>query len=325
MLGAEVTGFSLGPSTQPSFFEVAGVARDIRSIIGDVRDPASVRRALGESRPDIVIHMAAQALVRRSYADPVETYSTNVMGLVHLLEGVRSVPGVRSVVVVTSDKCYENKEWSWGYRENDTLGGYDPYSSSKGCAELVVSAYRNSYFNPSKYQEHGVAIASARAGNVIGGGDWAEDRLIPDFVRAITLGHPVRIRNPHATRPWQHVLEPLSGYLLLAEQLWENGPQHSEAWNFGPDDDDAKPVAWIAERLTSMWGDGATWASDIGDYPHEAHFLKLDCSRAKVRLGWHPRWRLEDALQQVVAWYKALGRQDDMRVVSLEQIKAFIT
>jgi len=267
--------------------------------------------------------MAAQPLVRESYASPVETYETNVMGTVHVLEAVRHVPGVRSVVIVTTDKCYENHEWEWGYRENEAMGGYDPYSSSKGCAELVTAAYRRSFFNPSTYATHGVAIASARAGNVIGGGDWATDRLIPDIMRAIMREERVRIRSPHAIRPWQHVLEPLSGYLLLAEKLSSEQGRYAEAWNFGPNDADARPVQAIVERLTSQWGEGASWALDGDEHPHEATFLKLDCSKARNRLGWQPRWNLERALDEIVAWYKAAARQEDMRAVTLEQIDQF--
>lgn len=282
-LGADVTGYALDAPTSPSLFEAASVARGMRSIIGDVRDGDAVKRAMAVARPDIVIHMAAQPLVRYSYVNPVETYSTNVMGVVNLLEAVRATPGVRAVVNVTSDKCYENREWPWGYRENEAMGGYDPYSNSKGCAELVTAGYRSSFFHADKYPEHGVALGSGRAGNVIGGGDWALDRLIPDMLRAIGAGEPVMIRNPHAIRPWQHVLEPLSGYLTLAEKLYTEGPVHAEGWNFGPYDTDAKPVEWIVERMTQEWGAGASWTLDGQDHPHEATYLKLDCSKARGR------------------------------------------
>ena len=322
-LGAEVTGYALQPPTNPSLFDVANVAQGMKSIIGDIRDGAALSRAMREAAPDIVIHMAAQPLVRRSYVDPVETYSTNVMGTVHLLEAVRQTTSVRAVVNVTSDKCYDNKEWVWGYRESEPMGGFDPYSNSKGCAELVTSAYRNSFFNPAKYSEHHVALATGRAGNVIGGGDWADDRLIPDILRAISAGQPVVIRSPHAIRPWQHVLEPLSGYLQLAQRLYEDGVAYAEGWNFGPNDEDAKPVQWIVERLTQQWGDGASWQLDGGDHPHEAHYLKLDCSKAKMRLHWHPRWHLEHTLEMIVAWQRAWLAKDDMRKVTLEQIKQF--
>ena len=270
-MGAKVVGYALAPPTNPSLFEVARVGLGMTSVIGDIRDLVHLQVVLTEHQPEIVIHMAAQPLVRYSYLEPVETYSTNVMGTVNLLEAVRHTKSVKAVVNVTSDKCYENREWVWGYRENEAMGGYDPYSNSKGCAELVTAAYRSSYFHPEKYKEHGVAIGSGRAGNVVGGGDWAEDRLIPDMMRAISQGKPVSIRNLGSIRPWQHVLEPLSGYLLLAQELYGNGPEFAEAWNFGPNEDDAKPVAWILDNLTKTWGDGATWKLDGGDHPHEAH------------------------------------------------------
>jgi CDP-glucose 4,6-dehydratase len=324
-LGAEVTGYALAPPTNPSLFEVANVAQNMHSIIGDIRDGAALIGAMKHATPDIVIHMAAQPLVRYSYIEPVETYSTNVMGTVHLLEAVRQTQSVRSVVNVTSDKCYENKEWVWGYRESEPMGGFDPYSNSKGCAELVTSAYRNSFFNPAKYSEHRVAIATGRAGNVIGGGDWAEDRLIPDILKAISENRPVIIRNPNAIRPWQHVLEPLSGYLVLAQRLYEQGVDYAEGWNFGPKDEDAQPVQWIVERLTQEWGDGATWQLDGGDHPHEAHYLKLDCSKAKMRLDWQPRWGLAHTLEMIVVWQRAYLAQADMRQMTLNQISKFTT
>ena len=322
-LGADLTGYALKPPTTPSLFEEAAVGDRMHSIIGDIRDPEALARAMNEAQPEIIIHMAAQALVRTSYQAPVETYSTNVMGTVNLLEAVRRTGGVRAVVNVTSDKCYENREWLWGYRENEAMGGYDPYSSSKGCAELVTTAYRNSYFNPARHAEHGVAIASARAGNVIGGGDWAADRLIPDILRAIEAGEPVKIRNPHAIRPWQHVLEPLSGYLLLAQRLAEAGPDYAEGWNFGPSDEDAKPVQWIVERLTASWGRGASWQLDLQPQPHEAHYLRLDCTKARSRLGWKPRWGLSETLAYIVDWHKALAAGKDMRAISLGQISHY--
>lgn len=323
-LGVEVTGYALQPPTNPSLFEVAQVAQGMKSIIGDIRDGEALSGAMQAAAADIVIHMAAQPLVRYSYVEPVETYSTNVMGTVHLLEAVRKTPSVRAVVNVTSDKCYENKEWVWGYRENEAMGGYDPYSSSKGCAELVASAYRNSFFNPAKYSEHRVALASARAGNVIGGGDWADDRLIPDILRAISEGRPVVIRNPRAIRPWQHVLEPLSGYLQLAQQLFENGVAYAEGWNFGPNDEDAQPVQWIVEHLTQQWGDGASWQLDQAEHPHEAHYLKLDCSKAKTRLNWLPKWHLDDTLGKIVDWQKNYQQGADMKAVTLKQIDAYL-
>ncbi len=322
-MGARIVGYALAPPTNPSLFEVAGVGKGMTSITGDIRDLEHLRKVFAENRPEIVIHMAAQPLVRYSYVEPVETYSTNVMGTVNLLEAVRSMGSVKAVVNVTSDKCYENREWVWGYRENEAMGGYDPYSNSKGCAELVTSAYRNSYFHPEKYKTHGVAIASARAGNVIGGGDWAGDRLIPDIMRAITDGRPVDIRSPHATRPWQHVLEPLSGYLVLAQKLYEEGATYAEGWNFGPNDEDAKPVQWIVERLIQAWGEGASWGLSDGEHPHEAHYLKLDCSKAKMRLDWHPRWHLEDALGAIIEWHRAHRDGKDMRELTLRQISKY--
>lgn len=320
-LGAEVTGYALAPNTRPSLFELARVGEGITSHIADIRDLPTLQAALQQARPDIVIHMAAQPLVRESYRSPVETYATNVMGAVHLLEAVRHTPGVRAVVNVTTDKCYENREWHWGYREEEPMGGHDPYSNSKGCAELVTAAYRSSYFTPSTVNSQpSTAIATARAGNVIGGGDWAEDRLIPDILRAIGEGRPVMIRNPHAIRPWQHVLEPLSGYLLLAQRLYEDGPAHAQAWNFGPLDDDAQPVQWIADYLTRAWGEGARWEQDTGENPHEATYLKLDCSKARARLGWRPRWSLAEALDRILAWQRAYLNGADLREITLRQI-----
>jgi len=322
-MGAKVVGYALAPPTIPSLFEVAEVGKGMTSVIGDIRDLAQLKQVFAEHQPEIVIHMAAQPLVRFSYIEPVDTYSTNVMGTVNLLEAVRNTDSVKAVVNVTTDKCYENREWVWGYRENEAMGGYDPYSSSKGCAELVTAAYRNSYFHPDKYKMHGVAIASGRAGNVIGGGDWADDRLIPDIVRAITAGDPVHIRNPHSTRPWQHVLEPLSGYLVLAQKLYEDGATYAEGWNFGPNDEDAKPVQWIVEKLTQTWGEGASWVLDGGDHPHEAHYLKLDCSKAKARLDWHPRWHLEDVLGAIIEWQRAYRDGKDMQALTLGQIEIY--
>jgi CDP-glucose 4,6-dehydratase len=293
------------------------------SHLGDVRDLEQVRRVVASARPEIIFHLAAQALVRRSYARPVDTYATNVMGTVHLLEAVRSVPGVRALVNITTDKCYENREWVWGYREDEPMGGFDPYSNSKGCMELVTAAYRNSFFNPKDFPRHGVALASVRAGNVIGGGDWAEDRLIPDMIRAFARDQPALIRNPASIRPWQHVLEPLSGYLLLGELLHAQGPRFAEAWNFGPNDDDARPVGWIVERLAGLWGPGASWLLDPGRQPHEATFLRLDCLKAKTRLGWRPRWDLATALGHIVDWYRACEAGEDLRARTLGQIAQY--
>lgn len=322
-LGAQVTGYALPPPTQPNLFTVAGVGNGMVSIIGDIRDLSHLRDVFVKYQPEVVIHMAAQPLVRYSYSEPVETYSTNVMGTVNLLEAVRGSTEVKAVIVVTSDKCYENREWPWGYRENEAMGGFDPYSNSKGCAELVTAAYRNSYFHPEHYAKHGIAVASARAGNVIGGGDWADDRLIPDIMRAIMQGKPVYIRSPHAIRPWQHVLEPLSGYLLLAEKLYQEGAAYAEAWNFGPSDDDTKPVQWIVEHLTHAWGENVHWTLDHDKHPHEAHHLKLDCSKAKARLDWRPQWRLDQALDSIVAWQKHYSQSMDMNLFTLKQISDY--
>ena len=322
-LGADLTGYALAPPTTPSLFDVANVSGGMRSVIADIRDPSALKKAIQEAKPDIVIHMAAQPLVRYSYQAPVETYSTNVMGTVYLLEAIRQTPSVRAVVNVTSDKCYENKEWHWCYRENEPLGGYDPYSNSKACAELITAAYRNSFFNPTKQTEHRVSIASCRAGNVIGGGDWAADRLIPDILRAIEASQAVNIRSPHAIRPWQHVLEPLSGYLTLAEKLYTAGPAYAEGWNFGPAQDDAKPVQWIVEQLTAQWGEGATWQLDTNPQPHEAHYLKLDSSKAHAKLGWHPRWNLQATLKSIVHWHKQWLAEDNMQKATLQQISDY--
>jgi CDP-glucose 4,6-dehydratase len=322
-LGADVTGYALSPPTNPCLFEVAGIGQGMHSIIADIRDAESLAKSMSQAKPEIVIHMAAQPLVRYSYQAPVETYATNVMGTVHLLEAVRQTDTVRAVVIVTSDKCYENNEWPWGYRENEPMGGYDPYSNSKGCAELVTAAYRNSYFNPTNHGEHGVAIGSGRAGNVIGGGDWAQDRLIPDVLRAIESGRPVNIRSPHAIRPWQHVLEPLSGYLMLAEKLFTDGPAYAAGWNFGPADEDAKSVQWIVEQLIGHWGEGASWQLDSNPQPHEAHYLKLDCSKAKAKLDWHPRWQLALALASIVEWQKAMLSRAEMKSMTCDQIAQY--
>lgn len=321
--GAKVTGYSLSVPTSPSFFEVARVEEGISSVYGDVRDLERLSQIVADARPEIVIHMAAQSLVRRSYQEPVETYATNVMGTAHLLDSIRRTDTVKAVIIVTSDKCYENKEWEWGYRENDPLGGHDPYSGSKACAELVTSAFRRSFFSSADVERSTASIATARAGNVIGGGDWAEDRLIPDFIRSMMKGREIVVRNPDAIRPWQHVLDPLSGYLLLAEKLYEDGAAVAESWNFGPQEEDAKPVAWIIQRMVELWGDGASWALDKGKNPHEARYLKLDCSKARIGLGWRPQWKLEKALEASVYWYKAYQSGDNMRDISLAQILSY--
>lgn len=322
-LGACVTGYALEPPTDPSLFALARVGELVTSVIADVRDLERLKAEMALASPEIVIHMAAQPLVRDSYKIPVDTYAINVMGTVHLLEAVRACPSVRAVVNVTTDKVYENREWAWGYRENEPFGGYDPYSNSKGCSELVTVAYRSSYFNPADYARHGVALASARAGNVIGGGDWALDRLVPDILRAILADEPVHIRNPHAIRPWQHVLEPLSGYLMLAQKLYVGGVRFAEGWNFGPSDDDARPVEWIVRRICDCWGKGARYEIDAGEHPHEAHYLKLDCSKAKAELGWQPRWSLDRSLDSIIAWTHAYRRKGDLRDECMQQITEY--
>lgn len=318
-LGAEIHGFALDPPTTPSLFEVSNISELLETHhIADVRDAVALADAMHRAKPEVVIHMAAQPLVRDSYKIPVETYATNVMGTVNLLEAVRCCPSVKAVVNVTTDKCYENREWVWGYRENEPMGGFDPYSNSKGCSELLTAAYRSSFF-----QHSSVAVATARAGNVIGGGDWAGDRLIPDIIRAIMAGESVRIRNPHSIRPWQHVLEPLCGYLTLAQRLYESGVEYAEGWNFGPADDDAKPVEWIVQRMCELRGSGASYEIDAGDHPHEAHYLKLDCSKARMRLGWQPRWNLDQALHNIIEWVNVLCSSGNLQECCLEQIEAY--
>lgn len=317
-LGAEVHGLALAPPTTPSLFNEAKVAHGMSHTLGDIRDYQTVHEAMQACQPDIVIHMAAQPLVRYSYQAPIETYTTNVLGTVHVLEAARQTASVRAIVNVTTDKCYENQEWPWGYRENEPMGGHDPYSNSKGCSELVTSAYRRSFF-----QSRNVAVATARAGNVIGGGDWAEDRLIPDILRAFERGESVVIRNPHSTRPWQHVLEPLSGYLCLAEHLYNDGQIWAEAWNFGPEETDARPVQWVVEHMVAAWGTDASWLLDEQAHPHEAHYLKLDISKARSRLNWHPRWQLTHAIEQVTSWHRSWRNGADMRTMCLDQIQDY--
>lgn len=323
-LGAEVTGYALSPSTTPNLFDLASIGQhDCHSHIADIRDYPSLRDTMAAAAPDIVFHLAAQPLVRRSYADPRETYETNVMGTVNLLEAVRHTPSVRAAVIVTSDKCYENREWVWGYRENEPMGGHDPYSNSKGCAELVTAAMRDSFFSAHAEGQHKAAIASARAGNVIGGGDWAEDRLIPDIVRAIAAGRPANIRNPDAIRPWQHVLEPLAGYLLLAERLHTQGADFASGWNFGPSDDETQTVRWICDHMVQHWGQGAAWQQDGGSHPHEATYLKLDSSKARMQLGWRPRLTLAECLDWLVDWYRAHAAGQNMRALTIQQINEY--
>ncbi len=318
-LGAEVHGLALEPDSSPNLFSVAQVVANMAShTIGDIRELSTVRKAMLAAKPDIVIHMAAQALVRRSYVEPVETYATNVMGTLHVLESARMSHSIKSIVIVTTDKCYENKDWSWGYRETDSLGGYDPYSNSKACSELVTSAYRRSFL-----QGQGIDVATARAGNVIGGGDWAADRLVPDILRSFEHNQPVIIRNPHATRPWQHVLEPLSGYLMLAERLYTKGQAFAEGWNFGPKEDDTRPVQWIVEKMVRGWGNGANWEQDESSQPYEASNLKLDISKTQCHLGWQPRWSLAEALEHVLDWQQGYLKQTNMHDYSMQQIAIY--
>jgi CDP-glucose 4,6-dehydratase len=320
-LGANVTGFALAPDTEPSLCGLADLPKRVDSRIGDVRDLASLTTCLAEVRPEIVLHLAAQALVRPSYTDPVGTYASNVMGTVHVLEAVRACPSVQAVVIVTSDKAYENREWVWAYREDEPMGGRDPYSNSKGCAELVTSAYRASFFGVTG---HPARIASARAGNVIGGGDWSLDRLIPDVVRAFDQGEPVEIRSPGAVRPWQHVLEPLSGYLRLAEALCDqDGSRYAEGWNFGPADEDCRPVSDVVAGLARGWGEGASWQLAAGTHPHEATFLKVDASKARAHLNWDRRLRLSEALDWTGDWYRAQAHGADAAALTFEQIARY--
>ena len=322
-LGAKVTGYALAPPTQPNLFEQAQIASSLDSVCADIRDFPRLTSVLAECRPDVIFHLAAQSVVRRGYEDPIETYSSNVMGTVHLLEAIRQLRLRCAVVNVTSDKCYENREWVWGYRENEPMGGRDPYSNSKGCAELVTSAYRDSFFSPDTLERHGVALASARAGNAIGGGDWTSDQLIPDLMRGFLASKSCLIRNPTAIRPWQFVLEPLRGYILLAERLLEDGSQFASGWNFGPTETDAKPVAWIADKLVSLWGAGAAWNLDATTHPREAHFLKLDASKAKAHLAWHPVLPLESALEWIVEWWRAFQAGANIRQLTQTQIERY--
>lgn len=318
-MGARVKGFALEPDTNPALFQVARVASLLESEYGDIRNLEGITKSMRAFNPDIMIHMAAQPLVRLSYAQPVATYATNVMGTVHVLEAAKSCPNLQAIVSVTTDKVYDNKEWVWGYREDEPMGGYDPYSSSKGCAELVTSAYRRSFFSSPDTP----ALASARAGNVIGGGDWSGDRLIPDAIKAFEKGEAVVIRNPLATRPWQHVLEPLSGYLILAESLFTKGKKYAEAWNFGPEDKDCKSVQWILDEMVAIWEGDASWKLDENPQPHEARFLKLDCSKAKTGLNWYPKWEIEEVLKKILDWHDRFRKGSDMQVHCLNEINTY--
>lgn len=318
-MGAVVKGYSLEANTKPALFYQANIAEEMESEIGDIRNLEQLTESMVSFSPDILIHMAAQPLVRLSYQEPVDTYTTNVIGTVNVLEAARKCPKLKAIVSVTTDKCYENKEWDWGYRENEPMGGHDPYSSSKGCAELVTSAYRRSFFS----SQDTASLASARAGNVIGGGDWAEDRLLPDILRAFEKSEPVVVRNPLSTRPWQHVLEPLSGYLVLAQELFLNGDNFAEGWNFGPKDEDCKPVSWILDKMVTFWGNNASWSLDKNNNPHEAGFLKLDCSKALNRLKWNPKWNLQLTLKSIVDWHQLYSNGGDLKKQCLKEINTY--
>lgn len=322
-MGAFVQGYSLAPPSHPNLFTELQLSKKIDSEDGDIRDMESLYQSIKRFKPDIIFHLAAQSLVRLSYETPLETYSTNVMGTVSLFEAVRKIGGIKAVVNITSDKCYENQEWLWAYRESESMGGFDPYSCSKGCAELITTSYRRSFFNPERYREHGCALASARAGNVIGGGDWALDRLVPDIMKAFSEKQTVKIRNPLSIRPWQHVLEPLSGYLMLAEKLYTTGCEFAEAWNFGPKEESTQSVQWIVERLASQWGEDAEWQLDETTHPHEANFLKLDCSKAQYKLEWRPVWDLEYTLNRTVNWYQSWQRGEDMYHYTIAEINDY--
>ncbi|HEX3986510.1 MAG TPA: CDP-glucose 4,6-dehydratase [Acidobacteriaceae bacterium] len=322
-LGAQVRGYALDPVTEPNLFTVAGIGSVLEDVRGDLLDRTRLEAAVQEFEPEVVFHLAAQPLVRRSYADPLSTYATNVMGTAHVLETVRKTPSVRAVVCVTTDKCYENREWVWPYRETDALGGHDPYSSSKACAEIVSAAYRSSFFSAGRPGEPGVLLATARAGNVMGGGDWSEDRLIPDLIRGFQTGKPVLIRRPQAIRPWQHVLEPVHGYILLAERLLAEEPRFASAFNFGPGDEGAWTVERIADYLAAGWGDGAKWIRDTDPGVHEAGVLRLDASRARGELGWQPRLDIESALEWTVDWYRACLEQAAMGEHTSKQIEKY--
>lgn len=328
-LGAKVTGYALSPPSEPNVYTLCGLDGRIESIHADIRNRQRLHQAMMDSDPDIVIHMAAQPLVRESYLSPVETYEINVMGTVNLLEAVRNArvngaKGIKVILNVTTDKCYENKEWLWGYRENDRLGGYDPYSNSKACSELVTTAYRQSYFNPDFYSEHGVRIVTARAGNVIGGGDWGKERLVPDCIRALLGGEKIMIRNPHAIRPWQHVLEPLSGYLVLAQTAYENPNLQESAWNFGPNEEDTKAVEWIVQQLCTRWEGAASYEIIDNSHLHEAHMLRLDCTQANVMLGWYPRWNLSYTLDKVLEWVRGYQARQNVYEICIKQINEYM-
>jgi CDP-glucose 4,6-dehydratase len=317
-LGAAVSGFSLEPATSPALYDLAEVANGIDSHLGDIRSQSAIRDVIHAAEPEVVIHMAAQPLVQQSFVDPVTTYSTNVMGTVHVLEAVRGAESVKAVINVTSDKCYENREWVWAYRENDAMGGYDPYSSSKGCSELVTSAYRRSFMN-----DVGIALASARSGNVIGGGDWSSSRIVPDVFRALEVGAKVDIRNPEAVRPWQHVLEPLAGYLILAQKLVEHGDRYADAWNFGPSEDSGIPVGDLVRRLLSKLDFKPGWNCPSRAWPHESQSLRIEISKAVQHLGWRPLWSIDDTLEKVVDWHRLWQSGANIESLCIAQIDAY--
>jgi CDP-glucose 4,6-dehydratase len=318
-MGSKVKGYSLDVNTDPALFNLLNISSEMESEIGDIRNLDKLTKSIMQFDPEIIIHMAAQPLVRLSYLEPIETYTTNVIGTANVLEAARKCKNLKSLVSVTTDKCYENMEWDWGYRESDSMGGYDPYSSSKGCAELVTSAYRRSYF----YSNDTASIASARAGNVIGGGDWSEDRLIPDVLRAFEIGEPVVVRSPLAVRPWQHVLEPLSGYLVLSQKLYMFGNDYAEAWNFGPRDEDCKSVRWVLDQMVKHWGKSAKWVLDKNSNPHEARYLKLDCSKASNKLKWNPKWNLKETIKRIVEWHHVYSSKGDIKKQCFKEINEY--
>jgi CDP-glucose 4,6-dehydratase len=324
-LGADVIGYALPPPTTPNLFETLGLEKTITTLTADVRNLKRLRDVFEKNQPEIVFHMAAQSLVRYSYREPVETYETNVMGTAHVLEACRHTPSVQVIIIVTSDKCYENRDLACGCRESDPMGGYDPYSSSKGCAELITAAYLKSYFNPENYDKHSISLVSVRAGNAIGGGDWGKDRLIPDCIKALVNNRQIIIRNPDAVRPWQHVLEPLFGYLLLGQRLYQDGSAFTGPWNFGPNEENVKPVKWLVEQITEMWGheNETSWTRDRGTQPHEASYLTLDCAKAKAEIGWCPQWDVKSALEKTIEWYKAYYAHEDMLPITINQIKRY--
>jgi len=326
-LGAEVYGYALHPNTNPSLYCLSDLNRFVRSTIGDIRDYDKLLDALRKIRPEIIIHMAAQPLVIESYRNPRETYEVNVMGTVNLFEVARYIDSIRVILNVTTDKCYENKEWFWGYRENEMLGGFDPYSNSKACSELVTSAFRNSFFSASDYKQHGIAVATARAGNVIGGGDWAADRLIPDFFRSVSENITVEIRNPNSIRPWQHVFEPLYGYLLLCKNLYLSGIEFADSWNFGPDDSQARNVEWIIEQLCTLWGENTKYISlnPKSSRFHEANYLRLDCNKAKTLLDWYPVLGIDKTLEMIVDWYRQCRNKSDVYNICIDQIENYFS